>query len=110
MSARGVVAAGHPATAEAGAEVLREGGSAVDAAICAVLTSCVTESPLTGLGAGGFMLIHDPRRAAGERDVLVDFFVAAGGLDGAQRSSELVPAELFRYRYVSKADEVFVIV
>ncbi|MGZ5334187.1 MAG: gamma-glutamyltransferase family protein [Solirubrobacterales bacterium] len=94
MSARGVVAAGHPATAEAGAEVLREGGSAVDAAICAVLTSCVTESPLTGLGAGGFMLIHDPRRAAGERDVLVDFFVAAGGLGGAERSSELVPIEV----------------
>jgi gamma-glutamyltranspeptidase/glutathione hydrolase len=58
MSARGVVAAGHPLTAEAGAQVLREGGNAVDAAICAVLTSFVTESPLTGFGAGGFMLVH----------------------------------------------------
>jgi gamma-glutamyltranspeptidase/glutathione hydrolase len=94
MGAKGVVAAGHPLTAEAGAQALREGGSAVDAAISAVLTSFVTESPLTGLGAGGFMLIHDPRREAAERDVLVDFFVAAGGLDGAERSSELIPIDV----------------
>ena len=55
--------------------MLREGGNAVDAAVCAVLTSFVCESPLTGFGAGGFMLVHKP----GEPDVLVDFFVAAGG-------------------------------
>ena len=55
---RGVVAAGHPLTAEAGAEVLREGGNAVDAAVAAVLMSFVAESPLTGPGAGGFMLVH----------------------------------------------------
>ena len=44
---RGVVAAGHPLTAEAGAQVLREGGNAVDAAVAAVLMSFVAESPLT---------------------------------------------------------------
>ena len=55
---RGVVAGGHPATAEAGAWALREGGNAADAAIAAVLASVVAESPLTGLGAGGFMLVH----------------------------------------------------
>jgi gamma-glutamyltranspeptidase/glutathione hydrolase len=86
-SARGVVAAGHPVTAEAGAEALRGGGNAVDAAIAAVLTSFVTESPLTGFGAGGFMLVHDP----GREDVLIDFFVAAGGSDGAERGAELIP-------------------
>ena len=86
QSARGVVAAGHPVTAEAGAEVLREGGNAVDAAVCAVLTSFVTESPLTGFGAGGFMLVH-----SGDQSVLFDFFVAAGGADEAERGSELVP-------------------
>ena len=62
MTARGVVAAGHPLTAEAGARVLREGGNAVDAAVAAVMTSFVTESPLTGLGAGGYMLVHGGRR------------------------------------------------
>ena len=49
---RGVVAAGHPLTAHAGADVLRAGGNAVDAAVAAMLMSFVTESPLTGPGRG----------------------------------------------------------
>ena len=72
---RGVVAAGHPVTAEAGADVLREGGNAVDAAVAAVLMSFVAESPLTGPGAGGFMLVHTPQ----SENRLLDFFVAAPG-------------------------------
>jgi gamma-glutamyltranspeptidase / glutathione hydrolase len=83
---RGVVAAGHPLSAEAGAEVLREGGNAVDAAVCAVLASFAVESPLTGFGAGGHMMVH----LAGET-TLVDFFVAAPGRDGIGRTAELVP-------------------
>ncbi len=82
---RGVVAAGHPLTAEAGARVLREGGNAVDAAVCAVLASFALESPLTGFGAGGFMMVH-----RGEETVLLDFFVSAPGKDGTRRSAELV--------------------
>ena len=82
----GMIAAGHPVTAEAGARVLREGGNAVDAAVCAVLTSFAVESPLTGLGAGGHMMVHE----AGET-TLIDFFVAAPGLDGIERTAELVP-------------------
>src|SRR3954466_8706131 len=83
---RGVVAAGHPLTAEAGAGVLREGGNAVDAAVCAVLASFAVESPLTGFGAGGHMMVHE----AGET-TLIDFFVAAPGLDQIERTTELVP-------------------
>jgi gamma-glutamyltranspeptidase/glutathione hydrolase len=82
----GVVAAGHPLTAEAGAGVLREGGNAVDAAVCAVLASFAVESPLTGLGAGGYMMVH-----RGEETTLIDFFVAAPGLDEIERRAELVP-------------------
>jgi gamma-glutamyltranspeptidase/glutathione hydrolase len=82
----GVVAAGHPLSAEAGAQVLREGGNAVDAAVAAVLASFAVESPLTGFGAGGFMMVHD-----GGETVLLDFFVAAPGQDGAERGAELVP-------------------
>ncbi|HVH52195.1 MAG TPA: gamma-glutamyltransferase, partial [Gaiellaceae bacterium] len=64
---RGAVAAGHPLTAEAGANVLRAGGNAVDACIGAAFTSWVCESMLTGPGGGAFLL------AGG---VLFDGFVA----------------------------------
>ena len=86
----GVVAAGHPLTAEAGARVLREGGNAVDAAVAAVLASFAVESPLTGFGAGGFMMVH----GLGDRpDVatLIDFFCSAPGKGGMERQAELVP-------------------
>ncbi len=82
----GVVAAGHPLTAEAGAGVLRAGGNAVDAAVGAVLASFAVESPLTGFGAGGYMIVH-----RGEETALIDFFVAAPGLDGIERRTELAP-------------------
>ena len=84
---QGVVAAGNPLTAEAGATVLREGGNAVDAAVGAVLASFAVESPLTGFGAGGFMMVHED----GAEAVLIDFFVAAPGRDGIERRAELVP-------------------
>jgi gamma-glutamyltranspeptidase / glutathione hydrolase len=87
---RGVVAAGHPVTAEAGADVLRAGGNAVDAAVAAVLMSFVAEPPLTGPGAGGFMVVHTP----GESHVL-DFFVAAPGLGVEDREpAALVPIDV----------------
>jgi gamma-glutamyltranspeptidase / glutathione hydrolase len=87
---RGVVAAGHPVTAEAGADVLRAGGNAVDAAVAAVLMSFVAESPLTGPGAGGFMVVH----AAGENHLL-DFFVAAPGIGLDEREpGALVPIDV----------------
>ncbi len=95
----GVVAAGHPTTAEAGAAVLRAGGNAVDAAVASVLTSCVAESPLTGLGAGGYMLVH----GAGD-PVLLDFFVASPGADGTRNTSELVPIAI---EFTAESSQVF---
>src|SRR5204862_1467751 len=73
---KGAIAAGHPLTAEAGARVLAAGGNAVDACIAAGFTSWVAESPLTGPGGGGFMLVH-PARDRTTR--VLDFFVAAPG-------------------------------
>ncbi|MGB2953863.1 MAG: gamma-glutamyltransferase [Gaiellaceae bacterium] len=81
---RGAIAAGHPLTAEAGARVLAEGGNAVDACIAAGFTSWVAESPLTGPGAGGFMLVHRARDGANR---LLDFFVAEPGLGRSRRPS-----------------------
>jgi gamma-glutamyltranspeptidase/glutathione hydrolase len=86
---QGVVAAGHPLTAEAGARVLREGGNAVDAAVGAMLTSFAAEQLLTGLGAGGYMLVA----GAGEQPTLVDFFVEAPTNRRAVGAEEGVIAE-----------------
>jgi gamma-glutamyltranspeptidase/glutathione hydrolase len=69
----GMVAAGHPASAEAGAAVLRGGGNAVDAAVAACLASWAAEPLLTGPGAGGYLLVA----GAGVEPTLLDFFVAA---------------------------------
>src|SRR4051794_5635208 len=89
MATRGICAAGHPLTAEAGANVLREGGNAVDAAIAAMLMSWVAEPLLTGPGAGGYLLVA----GAGVEPVLLDFFVAAPSGDAAARG-ELVAVDV----------------
>ena len=73
---RGAIAAGHRLTAEAGAEILQEGGNAVDACLAAAFASWVAESTLTGPAAGGFLLVH---RARDRSDRLLDFFVALPG-------------------------------
>ena len=84
----GVIAAGHPVTARTGAEVLREGGNAVDAALGAMLASFACEPLLTGLGAGGYMLVVTPD----SHPVLLDFFVEAPGPGrGPGRRAELIP-------------------
>ena len=87
----GVIAAGHPLTARVGADVLREGGNAVDAALGAMLTSFACEPLLTGLGAGGHMLVVKP----GSSPVLLDFFVEAPGrgADPGARA-ELIPIDV----------------
>ena len=86
-----MVAAGHPRTAEVGAQVLRDGGNAVDAAIAAVLASWVCEPLLTGPGAGGYLLAC----GGGWEPTLLDFFVAAPGA-GAEpgRQGFLTPVEV----------------
>jgi gamma-glutamyltranspeptidase/glutathione hydrolase len=76
---KGAVAAGHPLTAEAGARILSEGGNAVDACIAAACVSWVTESPLTGPGGGGFLLVHRSGAPRGRPDTVLDFFVAVPG-------------------------------
>jgi gamma-glutamyltranspeptidase/glutathione hydrolase len=82
---KGAIAAGHPSTAEAGAAVLREGGNAVDACLCAAFVSWVAESPLTGPGGGGFMLVY---RASDRSASLHDFFVSlpGAGLEPGERA------------------------
>ncbi len=82
------VAAGHPATVEAGIEVLAEGGSAADAAVAACLASCVAETVMTGLLAGGHAIYFE---AGTGRARNLDCFVAVPGIGPEQRHE----AELF---------------
>ncbi len=73
------VAAGHPATAAVGRDILHNGGSAADAVAGMILAGCVAETLFTGLGGGGFATVY--QAATGEVHCL-DFFVAVPGLDG----------------------------
>ncbi|WP_189080114.1 gamma-glutamyltransferase [Mangrovihabitans endophyticus] len=90
-SVRAGVAAAHPTTAEVGLQVLRDGGSAADAAVAAVLTCCVAETIYTGLGGGGFATYFDA--ATGEVTCL-DFFCTVPGTDGDRRSGPMISIEV----------------
>ncbi len=71
------VAAGDVTTAAAGADALRAGGSAADAAVTAMLAACAAETVMTGLSGGGFATYWD---AADRTATTVDFFVAVPGI------------------------------
>jgi gamma-glutamyltranspeptidase/glutathione hydrolase len=94
------VAAGHPATARAGLEILADGGSAADAAVAASLASCVAETVMTGIAGGGHAIWLEGTDGRAE---LLDFFVAMPGLGGPPREPELIElgvpfgAELVHY-------------
>jgi gamma-glutamyltranspeptidase / glutathione hydrolase len=80
------IAAGHPATAEAGLEILAEGGTAADAAVAACLATCVAESVMTGIMGGGHALWYDAASAAARH---LDFFVAIPGIGADPREPRL---------------------
>jgi len=67
----GSIAAGDKTTVNAAMEILKDGGNAFDAAVCAVFTSMTSEYTLTGACGGGVMLAYPKNR----EPIIFDFFV-----------------------------------
>lgn len=61
---KGAVAAAHPLASEAGAKMLEQGGNAIDAAVAAALVMGVAGPYHSGLGGGGFAVVHTARDGA----------------------------------------------
>lgn len=71
---KGIVACGHPVTANAAAAILEEGGNAFDAALAAMCAACVAEPVLASLGGGGFLLARPTGGRFANRPIVFDFF------------------------------------
>lgn len=81
----GVVAAPEPLAAGVGAEILRRGGNAIDAAVAVGFALAVTLPSAGNIGGGGFMLVH-----ADDEQVAIDYRETAPG--GASREMYLTAA------------------
>jgi gamma-glutamyltranspeptidase/glutathione hydrolase len=90
MKNKGVIAAGHPKTAEAGKLILEEGGNAFDAALASLLAAFVVESTLTSVAGGGFFLAH----TSTNQNILFDFFCQTPKYKKPVQEINFYPVEL----------------
>ena len=76
----GMVVAQERIAAQVGADILRQGGNAVDAAVATGFALAVTYPRAGNIGGGGFMVIHSAGR---NEDVAIDYRETATGRDHA---------------------------
>ncbi len=69
VKAKAAIASAHPLATEAGFEILRQGGNVFDAAVAVTAALAVVEPAGSGLGGGGFWLLHD---AVNNKTVMLD--------------------------------------
>lgn len=87
---RGLIAAGHTATAEAAASIMREGGNAFDAAVAAFLTSFISEPCMNSAGGGAFVVTYTENGSAS----LYDFFVQTPKHKRPREEIQFFPVEI----------------
>jgi gamma-glutamyltranspeptidase / glutathione hydrolase len=83
LFAKGVVSSADPRASAAGQEILRQGGSAADAAMAMMLALTVVEPQSSGIGGGGFLLHHDAKTGQ------------LSTVDGRERAPASATANLF---------------
>src|SRR5262249_40085047 len=88
--AKAGIASAHPLATQAGLEILKQGGNAFDAAVAVSAALAVVEPSSSGLGGGGFWLLH---RASDGGDVMLD-------------AREVAPAARWRARFLDKQGNV----
>lgn len=64
LAKKHIIAAANPYATDAGRQIMRAGGSAVDAAIAAQLVLTLVEPESSGIGGGAFMMVYDPKSKA----------------------------------------------
>ena len=87
---KAAIASAHPLATEAGMEILARGGNAFDAAVAVSAALAVVEPKGSGLGGGGFYLLH---RASDGRQVFLD-------------AREVAPSAATRDMYLDAAGNV----
>lgn len=65
FSNRGMVATGNPMAAQAGIDILKKGGNAIDAAIATAVVLSVVEPTCNGVGGDAFALVWDGKKLHG---------------------------------------------
>jgi gamma-glutamyltranspeptidase/glutathione hydrolase len=76
LAAREAIASAHPLATKAGLSVLEQGGNAFDAAVAVASALAVVEPYASGLGGGGFFLLH---RQSDGSEVMIDARETAPG-------------------------------